>query len=140
MIINKSAVYPNGETMTSIINEVINLDTLKKLFPFSFGEKDLANLILTIILYAVINAAAGALIKGFSWVPILSVPFILIGSLAGIYATAGIIIAILVYEKAVKICQRPKRRYLSSFFGRFGCASEKEGLCTTARKGRQVYI
>jgi hypothetical protein len=99
VIINKSAVYPNGETMTSIINEVINLDTLKKLFPFSFGEKDLANLILTIILYAVINAAAGALIKGFSWVPILSVPFILIGSLAGIYATAGIIIAILVYLK-----------------------------------------
>jgi hypothetical protein len=39
------------------------------------------------------------LIKGFSWVPILSVPFILIGSLAGIYATAGIIIAILVYLK-----------------------------------------
>ena len=86
------------------------MDLLKKLFPYSFGTKDVANLVIKTIVYIVVTAVLGALI-GLStilvaWIPVvgLLVAWLLgiISSLAGIYCLAGIIVLFLDYFKVLK--------------------------------------
>ncbi len=82
------------------------METLKKFFPFSFGAKDVAALVIKIIIYVVadviIGVAAGLLgmipVAGAILGPILWV----ITSLVGVYVVGGIVIAILDYCKVLK--------------------------------------
>lgn len=72
------------------------MDMLKKFFPYSFGAKDIAGLVIKIVVYIVASAVLGFVIG--------LIPFVggLIGSLIGLYSTVGIVLAILDYLKVLK--------------------------------------
>ena len=79
------------------------MDMLKKCFPLSFKYTDsAANLIIGILIYLVAGAVAGAVIGLLAGIPIIGFVFGLIGSLLGIYVTAGIVIQVLVFCKVLK--------------------------------------
>ena len=72
------------------------MDLLKKVFPFSFGAADIANLIIKILVYLVAGAVLGWII---GLIPLVGD---LLAGLVGLYCTAGLIIAILDYLKVLK--------------------------------------
>ncbi len=87
------------------------MDTLKKLFPLSFKYvKDVANLIIGILIYLVIGIVAGFVIALATmivgWIPILGAlvgwALGIIASLMELYILAGIVIQILVFLKVIK--------------------------------------
>ena len=87
------------------------MEALKKIFPLSWKyTKDVANLIIGIILYVVVGIVAGALIALstllIGWIPVIGwlVAWALgvVGSLIGVYVLAGIVIQILVFAKVIK--------------------------------------
>lgn len=87
------------------------MDTLKKFFPLSFKyTKDVANLIIGIIIYVLVGAVAGACIALATlltvWIPLVGAiigwALGIISSLVGIYVLAGIVIQILVFAKVIK--------------------------------------
>lgn len=87
------------------------METLKKFFPYSFKKMEtVSDLVVGIIVYAVIGLIAGAIIALAGvlsgWIPvlgaILGVILNLIGSIASLYVTGGIVIKILVYTKVIK--------------------------------------
>ena len=87
------------------------MDTLKKLFPLSFKfSKDVANLIVGIIVHLVLVVLVGVLIKLATlltgWLPVIGKLIAwalgLVSSLIGIYVLAGIIILVLVFTKVIK--------------------------------------
>jgi hypothetical protein len=87
------------------------MDALKKFFPLSFKyTKDVANLIIGIIIYVLVGIVAGVVIGLATllvgWIPVVGalVGWILgiVGSLVGVYTLAGIIIQILVFAKVLK--------------------------------------
>ncbi len=87
------------------------MEALKKIFPLSWKyTKDVANLVIGIILYVVVGIVAGALIALstllIGWIPVIGwlVAWALgvVGSLIGVYVLAGIVIQILVFAKVIK--------------------------------------
>ena len=72
------------------------MDMLKKIFPYSFGAKDITGLVIKIIVYVVASAVLGFVIG--------LIPFVggLVGSLIGLYSTVGIVLVILDYLKILK--------------------------------------
>ena len=75
---------------------------LKSLFPFSFGAKDVAALVIKCIVYLVVGLVAGALIGILAAVPIVGWIVGIFGGLVDIYVLAGIVIAVLDYLKILK--------------------------------------
>lgn len=79
------------------------MDTLKKFFPLSFKfAKDVANLIIGIIIYLVIGAVAPAILGILGFLPVIGWILGIVSSLVGIYCLAGIVIQILVFAKVLK--------------------------------------
>ena len=79
------------------------MDTLKRFFPLSFKfAKDVANLIIGIIIYVVIGAVAPAILGILGFLPIIGWILGIVSSLVGIYCLAGIVIQILVFAKVLK--------------------------------------
>ena len=79
------------------------MDTLKKFFPLSFKfAKDVANLIIGIIIYVAIGAIAPAILGILGFLPIIGWILGIVSSLVGIYCLAGIVIQILVFAKVLK--------------------------------------
>ena len=79
------------------------MDTLKKFFPLSFKfAKDVANLIIGIIIYLVIGAIAPAILGILGFLPVIGWILGIVSSLVGIYCLAGIVIQILVFAKVLK--------------------------------------
>lgn len=79
------------------------MDTLKKLFPLSFGnKKDIGALIINILIHLVADLVAGLVIGLLSGLPLIGWLFGLVGSLIGLYFTVGIILSILDYLKILK--------------------------------------
>ena len=86
------------------------METLKKFFPYSFGAADVAALVIKIVVYIAASIVVGALSGIIAWsvgfIPVvgglISIVSGLVGSLASLYATAGVVIAILVYCKVIK--------------------------------------
>ena len=72
------------------------MDMLKKIFPYSFGSKDVASLVIKIVVYLVASAVLGFVI---GLIPLVGG---LVGSLIGLYSTVGIVLAILDYLKVLK--------------------------------------
>lgn len=72
------------------------MDTIKKLFPYSFGAADIKALIIKILVYWVASAVLGFVIG--------LIPFIggIVSWVVGTYCTVGWIIAILDYLKVLK--------------------------------------
>ena len=79
------------------------MDILKQIFPLSFKEKkDVATLIVHILIYVVLDVVAGAVIGLLAGIKLIGWIFGLIGSLLGLYVTAGLVLTILHYFKVVK--------------------------------------
>ena len=77
--------------------------TLKKFFPLAFkAKKDIAALIVNILIHIVGDAVAGVLIGLLSALPLIGWIFGLLGGLVGLYFTVGIVLSILDYLKVLK--------------------------------------
>ena len=72
------------------------MELLQKIFPFSFGAKDIAGLIIKILVYIVASTVLGFVV---GLIPLIGG---LIGSLIGLYSTVGIVMAVLDYLKILK--------------------------------------
>ena len=72
------------------------MDTLKKFFPYSFGAKDVAGLVIKIVVYLVASAVLGFVI---GLIPLVGG---LVASLIGLYSTVGIVLAVRDYLKVLK--------------------------------------
>lgn len=77
------------------------MDTLKKLFPLSFNAKDVASLIIKIIIYLALSIIIGFVIAIFALVPFVNLLTGLVGALAELYILAGIVITVLDYLKVL---------------------------------------
>ena len=78
------------------------MDALKKFFPHAFKATELSKLIITIIIYILIDIVCGFVIGLLAKLPILGIIFGLLGSLVGLYAFVGIVLALLVFFKVLK--------------------------------------
>lgn len=79
------------------------MDTLKKLFPFSFNKsKELNDFIVTLIIYVVAAVVIGVLIGVLASIPILGVIFSIVGTLVDLYFLIGIVLSILVFCKVIQ--------------------------------------
>lgn len=78
------------------------MDTLKKLFPFSFGVKDVATLVIKILVYIVAGAVIGFVLSILGKIPVVGLLTGLVGALIEIYILAGIVIAVLDFCKILK--------------------------------------
>ena len=78
------------------------MDMLKKIFPYSFSAKDLANLIIRILVYIVVGAVVGFVIGICAKLPLIGLIIDLLGGLVELYVLAGIIVMVLDYLKILK--------------------------------------
>ena len=79
------------------------MDMLKKYFPYSFGAKELKDLIIKIIVYVVAGVVIGTVASVIGLIPLIGGILVwIIGTVANIYTTAGWIVAILDYLKVLK--------------------------------------
>ena len=81
------------------------MDFLKKLFPMSFAcTGDVSTLVKTVIIYIVADIIVGLAVSliGLAGIEILSILVGAVGSLVGLYATAGIVFSFLVHFKVFK--------------------------------------
>jgi hypothetical protein len=81
------------------------MDFLKKLFPMSFAcTGDVSTLVKTVIIYIVADILVGLAVSliGLAGIEILSILVGAVGSLVGLYATAGMVFSFLVHFKVFK--------------------------------------
>ena len=79
------------------------MDMLKKFFPYSFAaKKDVAALVINIIVYIVVGFIAGALIGLLWWVPIVNIITGILGSAIELYILIGLVLTVLDYCKILK--------------------------------------
>ncbi len=82
------------------------MDMLKKLFPFSFGVKDVTDLVIKILVYVAVGVLVGligwvlGIIPLIGW--ILALVWGIVGTLVGLYTLAGIVFAVLDFCKILK--------------------------------------
>ena len=78
------------------------MDLLKKFWPHAFKANGVVGLIITIIIYCLIDLVLGWLIGILAAIPVVGLIASLVGGLLGLYCTIGIILAILVALKVLK--------------------------------------
>ena len=79
------------------------METLQKFFPLSFKyTKDVANLIIGILIYLVVGIVAGVALALCALIPIVNLLVGIAGTLVDLYCVAGIVIQILVFAKVIK--------------------------------------
>lgn len=79
------------------------MDLLKTLFPVSFGgKKEVATLIIKILIYVVGGLVACWILGALGAIPIIGTLFQLLSAVVGIYATAGLAITFLDYFNVLK--------------------------------------
>ena len=79
------------------------MDILKSLFPWSFKNKTMKDLIISILIYMAINIVGGLVFGLLSAVPLIGFVFSLLGGALGIYTLAGVILASLHFFGLLKI-------------------------------------
>ena len=79
------------------------MDALKILFPWSFKNKTMKDLIVSILIYMAINIMGGLVFGLLSAIPLLGFVFSLLGGALGIYTLAGVILASLHFFGLLKI-------------------------------------
>ena len=72
------------------------MDVLKKIFPYSFGVKDVKDLVIKVLVYLVGGAIVGFVL---GLIPLLGG---LLGTVVNLYTTVGWILAILDHFKVLK--------------------------------------
>ena len=78
------------------------MDMLKKVFPFSFGIKDLTDLIVKLILMVAAGIVISWVVGVVALIPVVGIIAGLVGGLAGLYVLASIVLAVLDYLKILK--------------------------------------
>jgi len=86
------------------------MDLLKKFFPYSYGAKEVKDLVIKIIVYVVAMVIGGAMLGLVNlivgWLPLIGgiIGWVLglAGSLIEIYCVAGIVLLVLDYFKILK--------------------------------------
>lgn len=78
------------------------MDLLKKIWPHAFGAKDVVGLVITIIIYLLIDVVLGWLISVLAKFPIINIICGLVGGLLGLYCFIGVILAVLAFLKVLK--------------------------------------
>lgn len=79
------------------------METLKKYFPYAFAaKKDVAALVINILIHIVVGAVIGFVFSLLSFIPILGIVIGLAGTLIDIYITASLVLSILDYFKILK--------------------------------------
>lgn len=79
------------------------MDMLKKYFPLAFKpKKDIAALVINIIIHLVVDAVAGVLIGILANIPLIGVIVSAVGGLVGLYFTISLVLSILDYFKVLK--------------------------------------
>ena len=79
------------------------MDMLKKYFPLAFKpKKDIAALVINIIIHLVVDAVAGVLIGILANIPLIGVIISAVGGLVGLYFTISLVLSILDYFKVLK--------------------------------------
>lgn len=79
------------------------MELLKTVFPFSFQpKKDVAALVINILIYLAVGLVAGLLIGLLSKINVLGLIVSLVGGLADLYVTAGVVLSVLDYMKILK--------------------------------------
>ena len=79
------------------------MELLKTVFPFSFQpKKDVAALIIHILIYLAVGLVAAFLIGVLGKVAVLGLIVSLLGGLADLYVTAGVVLSVLDYTKVIK--------------------------------------
>ena len=78
------------------------MDFLKKLLPLSFKATDQDNFIKTLVIYIVAAVAMAVLGMLLGWIPVIGKLLSIVGYVADIYITGGIVVAILVFTKVIK--------------------------------------
>lgn len=73
------------------------MDIVKKLFPFSFMTKNTRGLIIIAALYVLADIICGLILGFLTWIPVLGILFGIIGTVAGLYFLAGLVLAIVYY-------------------------------------------
>ena len=82
------------------------MDLLKRFFPFSFrGKKDVAALIINILIYIIVGAVVGFLIGILAKIPVINLITGIVGTIVEIYVIAGIVmfVGILLYNFAIRL-------------------------------------
>ena len=79
------------------------MDILKTLFPWSFKNKTMKDLIVSILIYMAINIVGGLVFGLLSAIPLIGFVFSLLGGALGIYTLAGVILASLHFFGLLKI-------------------------------------
>lgn len=75
---------------------------LKTVFPFSFTPVDVRAFIITLVIYAVVGAAAGLVIGLLSKLWLIGWIFSLVGGLVDLYVLVGIILTVLSYTGLIQ--------------------------------------
>ena len=79
------------------------MDMLKKFFPLAFKpKKDIAALVINIIIHLVVDAVAGVLIGILANIPLIGVIVSAVGGLVGLYFTISLVLSVLDYFKVLK--------------------------------------
>lgn len=80
------------------------MDFLKKLWPtcFKVKEKDVASLIVQLIIFILVCAVVGLLIGILAKLPIIGIIFSIVGSLVELYGLVGIVLCILNFFNVLK--------------------------------------
>lgn len=78
------------------------MDFLNKVFPISFKCNEKDSFIKALIIYTVAAVVGGLIIGLLSHIPFIGVLVGLMGYLAEVYVTAGIVLSILVFTKVLK--------------------------------------
>lgn len=78
------------------------MDILKKVFPLSFKVEDLKAFVIALVVYVLVDIICGVVIGLLVKIPVIGVIFSILGSVIGLYALVGIVLAILAYLKVIK--------------------------------------
>lgn len=78
------------------------MDILKKFFPAAFKATEVKALIISLVIYVLIDIVCGFVIGLLASIPVIGIIFSLAGSIVGLYALVGIVLSILVFLKVVK--------------------------------------
>ena len=79
------------------------METLKKIFPYSFkAKKDVGALIVNILIQFLICAVAGVLIGICAKIPLIGWIIGIVGGLVDVYLVVGIVLSVLDYLKVLK--------------------------------------
>lgn len=78
------------------------MDTIKKLFPYSFKANSVKDLIVTIVVYLIADLVCGLVIRLLGGLPLIGWLFGIVGWVAGIYFFVGIVLAVLNFLGVLK--------------------------------------